>query len=70
MGWVIVMIIGTIGTFIPTKHTCDNDHMCLWKMFEKQKGKHGTSHYTKYALGGFLLMGYWDHFVGASICVL
>jgi hypothetical protein len=47
MVWVIMMIIGTIGIIIPTKHTYGNDHMCLCKTFEKQK-MHGTSHYTKY----------------------
>jgi len=68
MVWVVVMIIKTIGTIIPTKHSYGKDHMCLWKRFEKQKKMHGTSHYTKYGWGGFLLMGSLYPFVGASFC--
>jgi len=55
MVWIIVMIIGTISTFIFIKYIYGKNHMCLWRTFENQK--HGTLHYTKYAWGDFLLMG-------------
>jgi hypothetical protein len=69
MVWIIVMIIMTIGTIIPTKHSYGKDHMCLWRTFEKQKKMHGTSHYTNYGWGGSLLMGYLYLFAWASFCV-
>jgi hypothetical protein len=68
MVWVIGMIIGTISTSILTKHTYGKDNMCLWKTFKNQK--HGTLHYTKYAQGCFLLMGFLYLFVRAIfVCV-
>jgi len=64
MIWIIAMIIKTIDTFIHTKHTYGMGHMCLWRTFQYQKKMHGTSHYTKYGQGGFLLMGSLYPFVG------
>jgi hypothetical protein len=68
MVWVIVMIIGTIGTIIPTKHFYGKDHMCLWKTFGKKIKNAWHITYTKYGWGGFLLMGTLYPFVGASFC--
>jgi hypothetical protein len=53
MVWVIVIIIMTIGTFVPTKHTNNKDHMCF-----KNTCKENciiASCYTKYGFGDFLL---------------
>jgi hypothetical protein len=66
--WVIVIIIGTISTFILTKHTYCKV-ICLCERHLKIKTMEHCIIYTKYAQGGFLLMGYWYPFMGVSFCV-
>jgi hypothetical protein len=40
------------------------------RCLEKKKGKHGTSRYTKYARGSFLLMGLISFCGGKYLCVV
>ncbi len=60
--------IGTISTFIPTKHINNKHHMYYFKN-TCQNNKTKASCYTKYGLDEFLLMGLWYPFVRPTSCV-
>jgi hypothetical protein len=67
MVWVIAMIIGTISTFIPTKHMNNKCHMYLRSTCQNNKTK--VSCYTKYGLGVFLLIHFLYPFARPTSCV-